>query len=267
MEKVVMIGNCQMSGIRTILDFTTFKDKYTVEQFANWQMIANRDAPPVQSLASADIVIYQPLSDVHGCYITNRENPDSMLNVCKEDTVFIEMPRIHNNSLWPIYAKHNSKTAYYGGEYLDSCRGASRHQIIQLYDEGKLDFKFIDRYNRNMDISLERERSCDIKVANFIRSNLKTQELFLMHEHPTSCVYAHCVDQMLDRLRIEYTADVTGVDENLANCEDSVYHIPSGRFPQSSFSVKELGLPLAKYIDDNFYRDRLIDHLNLLAIA
>jgi hypothetical protein len=66
MLKAVLIGNCHMSGILKVLEYTDFSRKYTAEVFANWQMIENRDAPPVQSLASADVVIYQPLSDVHG---------------------------------------------------------------------------------------------------------------------------------------------------------------------------------------------------------
>jgi len=264
MEKVVMIGNCQMTGIRRILEHTTFGSKYEVEQFANWQMIENKEAPPIQSLASADVVIYQPLSDVHGCYTTNPENPNNMLSVCKPGATLISMPRIHNNALWPVYAKRYARDEYYGGEYINANRTLSRNQILRLYDIGRLDFNFIDRYNRNMNMSAQREQTTDIKVANFVHANIRSRQVFLTHDHPTSCVFVHCVDQMLDRLRVSYKNSVDTLPDNLADLEESTYHLPTGRYPQSSYAMSAFNMTWSGNVDDAFYRQRLIDHLDYL---
>lgn len=196
MKQVVFIGNCQCSGLRALLQYTNFNQKYTVHQYANWQMIENQDNPPTKTLSEADVVIYQPLSDVYGCFSTNPDNPNNMLQVCKSDTQIISFPRIHNNSLWPIYKKHRSKMDYYGGDfmsYYESQNIRTQSQFLSLFDNHQLDFRMIDRFQRNMAITLKKEETTTIRVHDYILSSIHRERLFLTQDHPTSVLFHHCV--------------------------------------------------------------------------
>ena len=258
MQNVVMIGNCHMSALRSLFKYTTFSQKYEVQQFANWEMIEKKECVPVQSLQNADIVIYQPLSHVHGCYST-----DSMLRFCKPDALLLSVPRIHNNALWPIYAKRYAKDMYYGGEYYN---GERRDQILNMYDSRTLDFKLEERFCRNIELSTEREQNTTIKVVDFILKNIKERQLFLTQDHPTTCVFQHVVDQMLEPLHISFTSKIDGAPDNIANLEDSTYHLPTQRYPQSSIVTQLFDFKWVSQTDDVFYRNRLVDHLDYLKI-
>jgi hypothetical protein len=261
MQKVVMVGNCHMTGIRRVLGYTTFASKYTVEQFANWEMIERKDVLPIQSLKSADVVIYQPLSHVHGCYST-----ENMLQFCSQDALLISVPRIHNNALWPIYAKRYAKDIYYGGEYLEDYPDVSRQDILAKYDARGIDFKFKERFDRNIALSTVREQDTDVKVVKFILDNIRNRQLFLTQDHPTTCVFQHVVEQLIDPLRISFTSSIDNAPDNIANLEDSAYHLPTKRYPQSSLAVEAFGLNWVTQTDDLFYRQRLCDHLAYLKI-
>lgn len=256
-----MIGNCHMTGIRSALGYTTFASKYTVEQFANWEMIERKDALPTQSLENADVVIYQPLRHVHGCYST-----ENMLRFCRPDALLISVPRIHNNALWPIYAKRYIKDIYYGGDYLEDYRGVSQQNILAAYDAGVIDFKFKERFDRNIATSIEREKDTDVKVVKFILDNIRNRQLFLTQDHPTTCVFQHVVEQLVDPLRISFTNSIDNAPDNIADLEDSAYHLQTKRYPQSSLAVEALGLNWVTQTDDRFYRQRLLDHLNYMKI-
>jgi hypothetical protein len=242
-----------MTGIREILKHTDFYEKYTVEQFANWQMIASHSAPPTKSLASADLVIYQPLSDVHGCFSTNPSNPDNMLKVCKSDVVTISIPRIHNNSLWPIFRKNQNNIYYGGNNFADK----SLEELLYLYDSGNLDFGFEERYQKNKKISLEREMETDIKVIDHIDENNRKKRMFLTQDHPTTDLFIHCTRQVCDILDIEFPRELT-LDDNIAGTVDSVYNHPSCRYPGSTYANRHFGFEWDTSVDDIFYRNVLI---------
>jgi len=251
----VLIGNCHMSGIREILKHTDFYEKYTVEQFANWQMIESRNAPPTKSLAAADLIIYQPLSDVHGCFSTNPKNPNNMLSVCKPDSIAISIPRIHNNSLWPIFRKHSQKNIYYGGHFADK----TLEELLSLYDGGRLDFRFEERYQQNKLLSLEKERDTDVKVFDYIDWNIRKKRMFLTQDHPTTDVFIHCTRQVCDILDIEFPKELV-LNDNVTGLQDSVYHSPSCRYPGSTYANRHFGFEWATSVDDAFYRSVLMDY-------
>lgn len=268
MKKVIFIGNCQCAGIREILQrYTNFNTKYIWTEYANWQMIENNEAPPSRDLSEADIVIYQPLSDVYGCYSTNPNNPNNMLKICKENAITISFPRIHNNSLWPIFKKRNVRNDYYGVDFLkyyENQHIQTRKEFLYLYDNHLFDFRMKERFQSNMNITLNKEEETDVKVYNFIMQNYKTKHLFLTHDHPTTCVFHHCASQIIDRLDIEYLSDfdINTVHYNISNSQDSVYNDVSCMYPDSSYSISyRYGI-----INDDFYKIELQNFLDTVNI-
>jgi hypothetical protein len=101
-------------------------------------------------LKKADLVIYQPLSDVYNCYSTNKNNPESFMKELSDSCITISFPRLHNDALFPIFHKRYNKLTneIYGlNETIASLRIEDR---MRLYDCNLLDFKFNERFNKNL---------------------------------------------------------------------------------------------------------------------
>ena len=265
-KKCIMFGNCHCSGIALFLKkFSNFYDIYDVEQYANWQLILDNDYISTKSLQDADLVIYQPLSDVHNCYSTNKNNPSSFFNLLKENCKTISFPRIHNNAIFPIFKKHFHKTEMYGyviNEISDI------NKLIELYEKNLLNYDFNTRMNENYKISKEKEENCDVKIIDFIFENIQKYKLFLTQDHPTSFIFNEVTRQICKILNIVYDYD-NGllVDENISGLQDSVYHNQSCQYPISRYAIKHFKFEYIKNEDsdaDEFYRNNTINYYKLL---
>ena len=110
MKKICIIfGNCQCSGVREFLKYSEFYSIYELHQFANWELIENNGSLPINLLTNADLIIYQQLSDIHGCYSTNANNSNSFFKLLKPGCIKISFQRIHNNAIFPIFRKNEKK--------------------------------------------------------------------------------------------------------------------------------------------------------------
>src|ERR1700744_526273 len=192
MKLALFIGNCQCGGIIHFLKKSIqFTNTYNVKQYANWEILLGKENLPINEIKNADLLIYQPLTDIHGCYSTNSNNPNSFIHLLKTDAIKISFPRIHNNSLWPIFNKTDSKTVFYGAEGIEYYHNQKfkLNDILKIYDTGNFDFKFEERFNKNINISKSKEENTDIKVVDFIIKNLSNEQLFLTHDHPTGSLF------------------------------------------------------------------------------
>jgi len=260
MEKqtCIIFGNCHCSGIKKFLEFSDFYDKYQLYQFANWEMIQNNDLLPVKLLKKADLVIYQPLSDIYNCYSTNKNNINSFLNLLKPECKTISFPRIHNNSIFPIFHKANNKKIFYGKI---NNNFNNLNELIYLYDNNNLDFDFENRMKNNYEISLQKESECHIKIIDFIYNNINKHKLFLTQDHPTSFVFNEVTKQICEIIDLDYTT-TTDIDENITGLQDSVYNHPSCQYPISRYSINHFNFEYIKYENpyaNNFYKNILID--------
>jgi hypothetical protein len=243
----IFIGNCQCTGIQELLKFTNFFNKYNVlKQYANWELIKDNQSPPLEAIKNADLIIYQPLSDVYGCYSTNINNQESMFNHVKDTAQLISFPRIHNNSLWPIFHKNSSHNIYYGDDFYDYYYNkgiSSKGDFLDLYNSGQLDFRFEERFARNIDISRKKEENTLIKVADFIVNNVKSHQLFLTQDHVTSRVFHYCALKICDLLDLSFndSFDIDSIDINHTRSPDSVYGSTNMMYPTSEYSTKYFG--------------------------
>ena len=258
MKSCLLIGNCQMSGIQECLKHTDFFKEYEVSQYANWELLKSNERIPLLHLKNADLVIYQPLSDVHGCHSTNLHNPDSFMHMLKEECLTISFPRIHNNAVFPIFHKNNKMNLMYG---CIKNKIENETQLGDLYIHNRVDFGFEERMLQNHTISLEKEHDTDVKIADFIQSNLSKRKLFLTQDHPTSFLFQEVTRQICDTLEI-YLPDVE-MEENKTGLQDSVYHRDDQQYPISRYAIQHFGF---NYIDqehpdaDFFYAKNLVDY-------
>lgn len=259
----ILYGNCQCDGLQKFLIYSKFYNIYDTYYFPNWRMIENEELFPVQLMKIADLIIYQPLTEIHGCYSTDINSPKSFFKLLKADCIKISFPRIHNNALFPIFKKHKCKNIFYGGD--DSIDINDKLvNILEKYKTNKLDFNFEKRWISNIEISRKREEMCDIKIIDFIISNVSKYKLFLTQDHPTSIVFNEVARQICVKLGLEYNCSLNLVmNDNIVDLKDSVYDRPQNQYPISRYSIKFYGFEYIKCEDedaDEFYKRNLINY-------
>lgn len=242
MKLCIAFGNCQAAALKLYLsELSSFSETYECHVYANWQLLKhNKLAIPIQQLSHADLILYQPLSDVHGCYSTNKANPESFMSLLSDNCKTISFPRLHNNSLWPLFHKNASRTVMYGkiNNHIESM-----DQLNYLYDNDMIDYDFTHRALENYRISKQKEEETDVKIVDYIYDTMHKQKVFLTHDHPTSCVFNEVTRQVCDVLGIEYNYEKgLTFPENIANLQDSVYHRADKQYPISRYAIKHFGL-------------------------
>lgn len=262
MKKCIIFGNCHCSGVKKFLEFSNFYEKYEIYQYANWELIQNdKMTIPIHQLQSADLIIYQPLSDVYNCYSTNKSNPNSFFNLIKETCNTISFPRIHNNGIFPLFHKQTSKQNIYGK--INNLPN-SLEELIYLYDNNLIDFDFTKRMNDNYDISKQKEFNCDIKIIDFIYNNIKHHKLFLTQDHPTSFIFNEVTNQICNILELDYNYELgLSQTENISGLPDSVYNSINQQYPISRYAINYFGFNYIQNEDitaNNFYKNNIIDY-------
>jgi len=265
MKKCILFGNCHCSGVKQFLEYSNFFEQYEVQQFANWELIKDEQnmAIPIHLIKEADLVIYQPLSDIYNCYSTNKQNPDSFFRLLKDECKTVSFPRIHNNALFPIFHKNDRKHLFYG-TILN--RVDSLQHLAYLYNNNFIDYDFDRRMSYNYSVSKEKETDCDIQIADFIYNNVSNHKLFLTQDHPTSFVFNKLTSSICEQLDLDYDYErALNVPENITGLEDSVYKSVEKQYPISRYAIRHYGF---KYIKeessnaDSFYGACSWDYYN-----
>ena len=237
-----------------------------MKQYANWELIKDNESPPIVAIKNADLILYQPLSDVYGCYSTNIHNKESMFSHVKDTTRLISFPRIHNNSFWPIFHKTSRHDIYYGDNFYEYYYNKSirtKSEFLKLYDSGLLDFKFEERFAKNIEISRSKEENTDIKVVDYIIHNIKDHQLFLTQDHATSRVFYYLAQEVCDLLDLSFNQgfSIDSIDINHTRSPDSVYGSTTMMYPDSEYAIRHFGFKWCKDVDTSFYRDILSNYL------
>jgi hypothetical protein len=265
MKKIcVFFGNCQCHVLRKLLHFSNFFEIYDTYTCANWELLYDPKRLPTEMMQKADLIIYQPLSDVHGCYSTNIHNENSFMKLIKPDCKTISFPRLHNNALFPIFKKKRELTIYYGKI---NNLFENKKELIELYNQDQIDFDFENRMKQNILISREKEKDCDVKIIDFIIENIKKHKLFLTQDHPTSFVMNEITKQICNILTIKYDHEKASLEsENVIGLPDSVYNRSSNQYPISRYAMKYFEFEYIDKEDDDandFYLQQLLNYYNV----
>ena len=228
--KVVFYSNCQYNGLQYFLQLF---NKYTFDIIENYDIIKNKKPIPIDILNLADIFIYQHIDKKHGIYSTLNEIENNICSYLPDHCKKISFPYIYNSAFWiliPPAEIDNCIGNYVNHKYVNSKsiellkqKGKSLNEVIQMYNEHLIDFNYKNRFDNDIKILQEKEKCCDIKVSDFIINN-KRKKLFLTQNHPTSCVYVHCINQLLVLLKEEYEFDEFAYPENICNYPGEWFH-------------------------------------------
>lgn len=247
MKKLCLIyANCQGQGLGYFLNQSPdFEKNYRVEYLYNYLMIEEKKELPAELLHQADLFIYQPIDDKHDLYSTS-----FVLSRLADRCQPISFPYLYNDALWPLF--RNGKKVVNAEpvlELLDS--GASVPEVLFRFLALKIDFKFQQRFEKSLKILQERESVTQIKAADYILKHLKTERLFLTHNHPSTPLFIHCTNQILGVLGYAHLRKADFPHLNAAN-------LP-GYFPISSYERAHYQF---SYQDDwrHFYETKRESH-------
>lgn len=196
MKRVVMYANCQGAALRDILRcHPTLSKEYDFDSatlIANYVVLRSGDPFPfTEQFATADLLIYQPISSAHRGFST-----EEVLKFVKPGCKCISFVYLYNYAFWEtlVFADGDYDVGTFGMKYaslnhepITSLRdqGVPFEQVAQRIRDGTLDWKFKDRYNTTQSILREKEATCTIRVADFIDAEHKDHLLFYTQNHPT----------------------------------------------------------------------------------
>lgn len=235
---IVYYSNCQFRGI----DYFLKKIYHDIKTFhiSNYELITNQKVIPVDIIKNADVFIYQPIDKKHGIYSTNSDIENNIMSYLHPKCKTISFPYIYNSALWILIppAIIDSNIGGYGkkSEYINSysidkfrLEGYSLEQILKLFSQNQIDFDYENRFNKSIETLKKKEELCDVKISEFIVQNIRKHRLFLTQNHPTTCVFVHCVNQILSLLDTNYKYDEFAYPDN-------VVELP-GEWPHTSYDI------------------------------
>jgi len=260
---VVFYTNCQSRGIQYFLDiyYRECGVSVTFEHIENFTLIESQGAIDYDLLRSADIFIYQPIAARHGLYSTSSEVEGNILSSLKPGTRVVSIPYIYNSALWCMIppATIDNLVGGFGvdGEYINRevldrlfDAGVSLKEVLKRFKRREIDFQYEKRFQASLSILRQKESACSVKVADFIEANIRTRRLFYTQNHPTTCVFVHCVNQVLEALGFEHSFDAKDYPENIGEF--------SKGWPHSTSDLKDwqFEFPIPR-VDNSFYRKHI----------
>ena len=244
MKICIIYANCQgVDGIHNLLAvYPEFCAEYNIKCISVHEYITTDKELDTELLKSADLFIHQPIHKCHGDKSTDHIKEHVLKPECK----CIAFPYIYNCAVFSTYigrlgyissqgARQDSKDDLnlfrqkslmhgFGHIYQQIQTGTPLNDIIQMYRDDKLSFDFDNRWKICMEIIRQKEKTCDVKIADYMEEN-KDKMLFLSVNHPTTIVFWHMFVQIIEQLNITVPQnnpsllpyDVSGMIKNIGN--------------------------------------------------
>jgi hypothetical protein len=181
----------------------------TIHHLINYQYIQNNLALPINVLNNCDIFIYQPIDKKHHIYSTENDNSTkNIISFLPNHCLKISFPYIYNSGIWGITKdsiKNDDGTTQGNRDVIIKLKtGKSLEDIIKMYLNNEIDFKYKDRFESSIQKLKEKENKCDIHISDFIINNISKQKLFFTQNHPTPFLFNYVSKKILDIIKINY---------------------------------------------------------------
>lgn len=249
--KICIYANCQGLGIEKFIKIGLY-EKCHIFTILNYEKLANKTQLEYDVISDCDLFIYQHLTKSHGVYSTESDVENGIINYLKPECCKISVPFVYNSSLWSMFME--------GEEVINKNvilelknEGYSLQDILYMYDNFQLDFNYDFRSKYCRDILREKEKNCDIKVADFIDEEILNLKLFLTQNHPTSVIFTFMVNQIFDLLDIKYKLVYKHFDENYSN-------LP-GIYKHNKYDIKHWNFKYPVKSDGDVWTKKLIEKI------
>lgn len=216
---IFIFANCQGFIMKDLIPST-----YKVDVRHNYYYITKDviDDDIFNLLHTCDYFIYQPLSSIYPVY-----NTDNLKLHLKTTCKCISFPYIYNDAFTPLY-KSIKRDIAINGEYdmnnvdsyvygnsesiIELKKSMSLDKIIEYYRSNKIDFRYKERFEKTINILIEKEKDTDVKVSQFIIDNYKKCNLFKYHNsthdivccnHPSNTLIMYYVNEIFKIIGID----------------------------------------------------------------
>jgi len=270
---LVFYTNCQGGiGINTLLSSKfIFKSINYIETFST---IWNNKELPINILNNADIFIYQPINVKYGKYSTDITISNNILTHLNKNCIQISFPYIYFACLYPLYSNHPAAEID-GGNLYDISKVVNRdviinlkniiketykhtfeyinQEIIKLYDNQLIDFKFEENYKNTIERIQNSEKNCNIKITHlFTLENIKNIKLMHSNNHPTNYILKYLTNQVLKILNLPLNNFDEINNEILSGFSYSIY----------SYNYYKFNWLNPKDCNEDFYKELVLLVLN-----
>lgn len=228
MTNIVIYANCQSKGIRFLLSQIVDAN---YEEIANYEYIKEKKELPTEILRKADFFIYQPLDVKYGIYSTDMNVENCICTYLPPHCKKISFPYMYNSSLWPFLPSTDNYIDEFCAIRKLKSRGYTIEEVLTLFEREKIDFNYEERFQRCMKILKEKEEKCDVKVSYFIEQNIRTLNLFLTQNHPTTHLFIHCVNEILRMMNADK------IIQHKAEYNINMVDLP-GHYPHATCDLK-----------------------------
>ena len=251
-KKVVIYANCQGRAIRDILAYhSVLSEEYDIFRgtvISNYDYMNTNAGLPYDILGQADLFIYQPISSERGQYSTVE-----LLKTLKPGCKTVSFPYLYNYAFWEVLAMSNAdydigmfgmKYAHLNQKPITDLRdaGFSFEEIERRIRANQIDWKFGERVEKTQTILREKEKECDVKVADFIDAHYKTHLLFYTQNHPSMFFLRFVAQRILEKL---------GYNPNILPDENRLQH-PDYNAGHQNFPHYEMGYAAWKHFGFKF---------------
>lgn len=231
-KRVVIYANCQGSALRDILayhsDLADEYDMFGAKCISNYTYMNTNAGLPYNILGEADLFIYQPISSERGQYSTQE-----LLKTLKPGCKTVAFPYLYNYAFWEVLSMSDAdydigvfgmKYAHLNQKPITDLRdaGVPFEEVERRIRENAVDWKFAERYETTQAILCEKEKDCDVKVADFIDAHHKDHLLFHTQNHP-SMFFLRFVAQEILRV-LDYDPAKLPEESNLLNPDYNTGH-------------------------------------------
>jgi hypothetical protein len=174
---IILYANCQ--GGVGLLPF--FKNIWPTTKF--YHNYGENEIPPDEELHACELFLYQ-----HSKFseeIVKKLNPE-----CK----IVSFPYLYDDGTFSV---HNGT----GGFTIIDKLLEEGKDVLNMFDEGTIDFDLDNRRQRSIEILKRKEEKCTIKISDYIEKN-RQLPLFFNHNHPTMFLILELINRIFKHFDI-----------------------------------------------------------------
>lgn len=244
--KIAFLANCQGKPLTNIVNAclddvsaTYYSNNKRTGDFISADAIADR-------LQNYDIIVYQPLGQAHGA-ISHEE-----IQKRYGSKTLLRIPNIFNSGTTSLgYAPASPKNSYgevYGEKYIIDMinAGLSESLIAKNISDGSFSPSVRERFFHDINEFIEREKSVDVKVSDFIMENYRKNFLFITHNHPTFYLFSEIV---LNVVKLAMPEKAPVLERHLHDVDQAIVSLQYTGAPVSPHDVEAHGYQFGYHSD------------------
>jgi hypothetical protein len=274
-KEITIYSTCQCHGISYYLKY--YLPEANFNMIKNYSLVLSNQYTELENfrniLSNTNIFIYQEMPMKWGMYSTDLSVENNLLIYLPNNCIKIAIPYVFADWFWgiekallrdmtynfdTICSETQDHFKYYNKNIILDLKYNKNYDlcsILQLYDDNQIDFKYEERIATGIKILKTKEKTCDIKISDYILENYKSKMLFYTPNHPSHFIFKEMSKSILEKLNI----DCSNFDELTKNDNFTL----SGRFIFSKYDKNFHKFEFPITCDDDYTKNIICEIYNL----